>query len=1194
MTIYLKRARRALGSLETETFELPSDGRTVGQVLGEHYHSEWPEGTRVTATWDGREIVAEDLEKPILGDAWLTMAPRVGIGIAIGTIIVTALISSAISIVLNVIIDLLFKHKRKAPQRGENESPTYSFSGMETTSGPGYRVPLAWGLIDLPGHVVSSDFRTVGETEYLEQTIILCEGRIESIGGITGGTRGEADGLGSLSQTAPLPIPENFRINGNTLSATECEISLRMGEILQSPMKGFAVPSTPTNTEGPLNDAENIASVEGLDLEANDFSVRITFPSGLYQLQSNGTAIPFQVSYQVWWESPTTSSTRQTYTVDVPAKRSSFATVIETKNEIPFTGAGPFKVYVKRLTAAGDPSKTASDSTLTTVTTHKNVEIAYAGRAGYSVRLRATERTAQGQPQYRQRVKAKRVRVWDATLGWSDPLWELPTSGSFAGIWQYPPGRNPAWIAVDMMTSTKALGSFVDQVDIDLPAFRDWADFCDEHAAVPSGLEANCQCDIVIDSPTKAIEALRQVFTAGRASLIKVGNLWTVTYEYRDAHGRGTNSVPAKGGASFNVPDHVFDTSSVDPASVRMRRLNTRVRPNVLHFGIINASRDYEPDDIRVEDPTVLQTLSTTQLPILPITRKIDYRGVTRPTQARRDGLLMHALARQSEWALDFATGLQGLPVLPGHLIAFQFDAVRYTLGEQHYGWRTVTAASASSYLFVDHAVTITALPAWVAAVPAPDGTVQIVGLAAGTYLAGTPIPTTVPITYSKGINVALGQASKPYRLFKVLSVGMSSDMRHEITGVDWQASAFDAPSTTLLGYDGWQYAAAWDSASAEVPSVLSARMVRLPAGNGHAVEWDRPENFGTRPVRVYVRSLSGSDWTLRAETKDARLELEGSAPGQTYQIAIAQQDASGSFQAPTAAAQFTLTVPEFPDVAAFVVASLAASVHGQGVALRWAAIDSKDVIGYEVRRGTYWHGAQVLLRTAVPLAYLEDQPAGTCTIHVRAMFRGGLYSGSSATVAVTFASNNRVEIASVVDLVSSASGSHSSTAYDGTNHWLALSGDACQGTYTASQVDLGTVTFALWSVLADFHEREAWLATDWAAISGSELKWWDVLGRPASSALPGADFDVPANGWTEPATNPLRTGPGFEGTVGTHTRVKVECRWDTTGAGAWTAWRDARPQWIAAQKMEVRLVLDRRGVRYSALVTGLTIKVHV
>lgn len=1195
MTIHLKRARRALGNLRTEDFELPSDGRTLGQVLGQHYHPEWPEGTQVSATLDGKPAEVEDLAKPLRGDVWVTMAPKVA-GLEIGTLLLIAAINAVLSVALNLIIDRLFLHKRRAPQRGDDESPTYTHSGMQTASGPGFRVPLAWGLIDLPGHVVSSDYRTVGGTEYLEQTIVLCEGRIEAIGGITGGLRGEADGLGSLDPFTipPLDIPADFRVNGNTLDKGECEMSLRMGEILQSPMKGFAVPSTPTNTDGPLDDQNSLATVEGLDLAAEDFSARITFPSGLYKLQGNGTAVPYPVSFQIWWESPTTSSIFQTYTVDVPARRSAFAHNIETKNEIPFVGAGPFTVKVKRLTAAGNPNDTVSSAALTTVTTHKNIDIAYAGRAAFSVRMRATERTAQGQPQYRARVKAKRVRVWDATHGFSSELWELPTSGVFSGIWQYPPGRNPAWIALDMILSTKALGHFVDVADVDLPAFRDWADFCDEHAAVPAGLEANCQCDIVVDSPTRAIEALRMVFTAGRAGLIKVGNLWTVTYQYRDAHGRGTNSVPAKGGGSFNIPDHVFDTSSVDPQSVRMRRLNNRVRANVLHFSILNAQRGYEPDDIRVEDPTVLQTLATAHLPVLPIARKIEYRGVTRPTQARRDGLLMHAIAKAAEWELEFTTGIQGLPVLPGQLLAFEFDAARYTLDEQHYGWRTTLDVTASSFLFLDHDVTITSTPAWVAAVPQTDGTVVVVGLSAGTYLAGTPIPTTSPLTYAKGINVALGHSAKTWRLFEVVSVSTESDMRTHIGCIDWRQEAYDPPSTSLLGYDGSSYAAAWDSPSAEVPSVPSARFVRLPTGGGHALEWDRSEDFGTRPVRVYVRSLGTSDWVLRAETRDARLELEGAAPGETYQVALSQQDASGSFQAPTAAAQFTVTVPEFSDVPTPPVASLVASVHGQGVALRWAPLDHKDVVGYELRRGTHWHGAHALLRTTSPGAYLEDQPAGTCTIHVRAMFRGGLYSGSSATAAVTFASNNRVELASVTDLVASASGTHSGTAYDGANLRLGLSGDACQGTYTASEVDLGSVTFALWSVLADFHERESWLATDWATVSGSDLKWWDVFGRPASSALPGADFDVLANAWTDPATNPNRTGPGFLGAVGTHTRVKVECRWDTTGAGAWTAWRDARPQWFAAQKMQVRLVLERRGVRYQALVTSLTIKVHV
>lgn len=229
--------------------------------------------------------------------------------------------------------------------------------------------------------------------------------------------------------------------------------------------------------------------------------------------------------------------------------------------------------------------------------------------------------------------------------------------------------------------------------------------------------------------------------------------------------------------------------------------------------------------------------------------------------------------------------------------------------------------------------------------------------------------------------------------------------------------------------------------------------------------------------------------------------------------------------------------------------------------------------------------------RTSATHFVVEHPTASSQQYQVRARFRGGLYSGEIAAVAPTWAPNNRALLGSSTDLVSSAAGTHSSTTWGGTNK-LELSGIEVRGTYTGVALDIGVPTYAWWSAALDRAEVElnAWDAMD---LSRVDRKWATSYGREASWSNPGADFDDPATDWDEIAEGGLRIGGNRAGTIGTKTRVLLEVRFDTTGAGAWTSWRRHVPGWFLAQKMQARLTLDRLDTGYTARASLLALAAY-
>lgn len=1213
--IRVRRAEKALGLAKIDNFDFPADGRTIGQVLGETYHPAWKPGTKVRVTVNGRPAKQSDLDFAPTDDVWLTALPNTGIALLpigasvaaesgffafLGSVFVTAVLSTAISFAINYAYSALVKHKPKTPQRGDQESPTFSFDGLHTTSGAGFRRPRGYGEFWVPGHVVSSNLRTDGLNEILEQVVVLNDGRIHAIGGLTGGNRGEVDGIGNLKGPGPGPFPVGVKVNGNLITETECEMSLRMGEIFQSPMNGFERPSVVTDVDAELKDAAQIGRVDGLDETAQSFSIRLSFPGGLYEVTAAGASLPYPVGFDVKWTSATSSSVIVRKTV-ADVYRAGFTQVI-SMDEIPFTGVGPFTVIVTRVTAGGDASKIISAALFSKVITHRNDRLAYAGSACVGIRIRASEKTTNGQPDYRFPSQLSKIRAWDAALGFTVPTWISPTTGPHAGIWTYPVGRNPAWVLADILTCEEG-GSLLPSTKIDWQAFRDWADWCDMAVAVPGGTEMRCSFDGVFDSGGKVGDAVAKVLAAGRAQLVRYGDRISVKYAYRDAHGRGTNVVPPRGGEAFDMPEAVFDTGAMDPKSWRCRRVDPRKRPNVLHFGIINGEIGYEPDDIPVEDEEALQSPENVLLPQTAYRKRISFEGVVRPTQCRREGTFLHKLGRLVRWECEFTTGLQGLPAWPGMIIGIENDSARYfstnTALEQHHGWRTpAEQLTPASTIVLDHPVVIGASPAWVAFVPAV-GTItpQYVTLTAGTYAAGDAIPTSAPIVYSKGVSVTLGLSTKTVRLYEVTSTGLTEDWRRSVFAIEWQPDAYDEASEDVVEFvTDDTITTDWDSPTqveAEAPGLDIARQI---LGPDHVVSFSRPDDLRARRARIWKQDEAGL-WVLLTETLGNEFSIPGIRPGLSARVAISVQDVTtGSFPSPQAATQFDVIAPEFGASSCPPLQSLEVVACGQGLRLSVAPMDGQDFLYYEWRRGSEWLGAEMLARTNAPSLVVDDVPISSgCTYWAAARFRGGLYSGTPLSVTPAFGGlDHRQTLVDYLDIGTEGQVSGDGTAdgvefiANGGSLLAQLAPGIVRGSYLSTIQDVGIPVTAYWNVAWEGREREDWTMADWDSVAGVDLKWWRGHGREASRGRPGADFDQSIDQWWEANRNTATA------TIGTNTRIAMDIRFSTDGGLSWSSWEPYRPQWRYAQQCQVRARLDRLGTKWHVQLTRLAVTVQI
>lgn len=135
------------------------------------------------------------------------------------------------------------------------------------------------------------------------------------------------------------------------------------------------------------------------------------------------------------------------------------------------TGAalrGKFLIEIQRLTVEDEVSGVFSELHWDTIELASFHEFCYPGCALLAVRVRASEQLSGGSPLVTVRADGRLCPVWDGI----DAVFPS-TVPTFT--------RNPAWIACDILTNADyGLGTLYVARDLDMPAFQELADYCDE------------------------------------------------------------------------------------------------------------------------------------------------------------------------------------------------------------------------------------------------------------------------------------------------------------------------------------------------------------------------------------------------------------------------------------------------------------------------------------------------------------------------------------------------------------------------------------------------------------------------------------------------------------------------------------------------------------------------------------------
>jgi len=1216
-------------------------GQSAAELVLDHSLEEWGPDVPLWVGVGGALVTGEDLDKGVPDDSDVVLAPAVGYGL--GAILVQAIIVAIVSLAINYIIQLIWpppKPPGVPQQRGDRSSQTYAWGGLETNYGQGFPVAIGYGEHTLGCQVISTSVFAgaafPGTVRYEQVSLIaaLCEGRIESIGGVTGGSKGEADGLyvGNPMGGFPTGIKVNeVLIEG--LEATFASAWLRMGEVAQSELPPPWVGSATTflinlQLKGLVpTHKERFAVTSAQQMAKVTFVV--AWPSGIYGTSSNGTIVAANVSFWPQWGPPGFSKEPlNSYFYDEFGNQINSVNPIRVGTAAPIIGyysssfdfyfppgqivTGPIDVKIN-YDGAGGPAGgspiASTDALWRQVIVHYPLTFSYPRTALVALSFRAGPSISGALPRLQIPAKLKRVRVWDPLHGWSPETWEVPPAPW--NFHEFPPGHNPAWVLLDFLLSRPGLGRWTTEEQIDLQAFREWSIYCDSRPG-PGGstwAEPRYRFDGVMDASRPAWEWVLAICRAGGAAPVKAGNKISVFYQYRDAHADagegGYMQIPAR------TPTQLFNDANT--SNVQVDYVNRSGRPTVLDFQYLDGTKGYVQDVYPVDETeSYLSHLAET-----PPLRNRGFRreaiqawGVTRPSQLYRMGIRMHRLNRLVRKRLTFRTGIWALAACPGTLIRYQHDLIRPYDPEIGIGMVVAVGGVKVSQITVDRSLTasggtdkiVIRVPATAPSTGVEERTVSAISGAESNVLT-----LDAPVTVNPGAPCSFGQADKITETYQCVTLTLDKQGLRDVLAISWDPDVYDEPEDGAGGSTEQSYAPGPDVADVandKAAITVDADDVRLfasPTRPGHwLISWPAGAR-DTGDYLVYIRPAGGTSWwRVGASTgADTTLEVAGLGAWGSWEIAIAARNARGDMQSPYALEYATLTAEEFPPFAPPGVEELTAQqVEEIGWRLRWNPIEAVGFRYFEVREGTFWAGGKVLYRGREPEFTHRDPSPDLDRYMVRMRATSGLYSRATAHLDDPGEWNPGGTIDGVSDLVEVPPTLSLPTEleYDAGDGAIQVKDGYVIGEYETDELDLGFEARAWWAVSWNHEEYDNATVDDLDfPVQSGEALWRTIHAREASPSRPGVNWDGPTVDELDMSIDDLPTNltvAGWHGEPGAHTLCRIESRYYV--GGAWTAYATHRNGWRVAEKLQVRLTLGRDSLQGQSQCNRLSLHVRI
>ena len=735
----------------------------------------------------------------------------------------SVLISSIVSLGTGLLINQLFGQPDNPTV---DTSPTYAFSGISNRTGPGHTIPVGYGEHLVGGDIIAQFRREMGDPKRRSLLYILfClgHGEYQEIAGQTEDT----DNIDLADLTSEIII------NGNNASLyKDAKAFVRMGSASQAAIPGFDETTVSQNVGIDLKRQDGALTVQ-TNADVDRFEININFPSGHRYYDDDGDVMAGRSRYRYRYRPVTAPATGYGDWVNVPTSgdflewQSGAFTITIRSGDLP--AKDTYDIVVER-TQLDDDEITGGSSITRSVLDSIN-EITddgtdtYNGYALLGLTIPAQEQLSTPNPTVLVECQQRKIEIWDE-VDPNYPSWNLPAYS-----------RNPAWCVLDILkNATWGLGNLIDPAKhIDLQAFKDWADFCDELVNDgQAGTHKRHLTDVRLDTERSAWDYVRQIATSARGMVILQGQRITV------------KTMEAQ------TPVQVITMGSGN--NFRIQYLGTRDRHNTLNVTYRDAVQQW------AQETEIIQTAAAEAGSEPLVEKSIRMPGVTRQAEITRNAKMMLQAEQLQRRIIEFDIGVEALHAEAGDLIT-----VATQVNRSGTSGRTATGSGASD-LILDQDVFLETGHTYNIDLQHADDTIdtRIVDTAAGTLVpAGTAVSvsvawSTVPADH---LNYVLYSTTHARRDYVITRISVNPDFTRHVTALEYDANVYvDNPGTVTPHV----MPPAAPGADIIPPDVTNLRAAFIGGNStiGLIISWSHPTNTWAAGARTFIRQIDTTNGT--------------------------------------------------------------------------------------------------------------------------------------------------------------------------------------------------------------------------------------------------------------------------------------------------------------------------------------------
>lgn len=855
-------------------------------------------------------------------------------GVFAATAFTAGIMMLGASLVLGALFQALFPVSTPTYGDQGSDSPTYSWEGAQTTSIVDRPIGVVYGEFVAGGNVITAFVTSDGAKNYLNMLIGLSEGEIEGILKIH-----NEDGV----CTSIYDVPD-IVINAQPITSYQgVTWDYRLGTNNQTSIPGFdkthtyftdvrkVIPAGTTyTTEGEnLNEFRvqlQCPQLFALDGEGNPVNntvvyriyYRINTPQDsnpwtlfsplttyvnpswtAWKANQRASIGDYDASYNCWWAPTGTGERTPWYIVEnwfnrnpeppyyvtnpIPDLTISGASksAVRVSTTVPNLPDGRYDIKVVRMSAEQTDFRTGSDLYLEGFDEITYHDLSYPNTALLSLKILATDQLSGGLPNILVKIRGRKVRVPKVTCRgnlqiYNKCYWDsdqscyiAPTSYSgdntcvvdtTVANWPLQWTQDPVWCLVDFLTNKRfGLGDYITDSIVNWTDALVAAKYADMMVDDLSGLgitEKRFLCDGVWDTSEDGFKAIIE--------FCKIFRAWAIWSE-------GTiKFIVDKAGS----PVQLFNMSNIVAGSFSTAFASITSIPNLIEIQFADKNNDYKTTMREIVD----QVAWTAGDPRNKYS--INFKGITRQSQAVREGKFFLNSAKYRQQGITFKGTLDSVHCQAGDIISFQHDVPLWA-----YGGRVVTASKAGNKIILDTIVPCSASPSklfWQSNRNA-FVTATVTNTAASRILTLSPSLTSTTVPVVEGV-WSWGLAGAQKKDFKILNISRAENNEVDVGALEYNESVYSDTGIVIPITDISMLPDPYAVPGPVTDLALSERPDR-PAFD---ICFNIPRDDLAFSYAEVQLSLNGTSYWTYTTTRDASADIlvEG-LPSQTYYVRV-------------------------------------------------------------------------------------------------------------------------------------------------------------------------------------------------------------------------------------------------------------------------------------------------------------------